>query len=95
MTQKELIVLLSDIRYVEIHCSHCTTKVTLDMQEPSEFSKKHGVFTPKLCPGCHSEYDSAVAPAVDGFQRAYRLLIAVPRSVTFRGVSSPEEGEKV
>jgi hypothetical protein len=88
MTQNETIVFLSDIRFVEIHCSYCTTKVTLDMQEPSEFSTKHGVFAPKECPGCRKQYDSAVR-AVDAFQEMYRELLKIKDSVTFRGVSSP------
>ena len=87
MTQNETIVSLSDLRFVEIHCSHCTTKVTLDMQEPSEFSTKQGVFAPKECPGCRKDYDSAIRPAVDAFQRAYRSLLNIPKSITFRGVS--------
>lgn len=88
MTYNESIVSLPDLRYVEIHCP-CGTKVTLDMEKPpSEFNKTHGNFTPKECPGCCKDYDSAIKPAVDGFQRAYRALLAVPKSVTFRGVSS-------
>jgi len=87
MTQNETIVSLADLRFVEVHCSHCRTKVTLDMQEPSEFSTKHGVFAPKECPGCRKDYDSAIRPAVDAFQRAYHSLLELPSSVTFRGVS--------
>jgi hypothetical protein len=88
MTQTEIIVLLSDIRFVEIHCSHCTTKLTLDMREPSEFSQKNdGAFAPKECPGCRKDYDSAVRPAVHAFQRAYQSLLEIPKSITFRGVS--------
>jgi len=87
MTQNEIIVSLSDLRFVEIHCSQCTTKVTLDMREPSEFSVKQGVFAPKECPGCRKNYDSAIRPAVDDFQRAYHSLSEFPNSVTFRGIS--------
>jgi hypothetical protein len=67
MMQSEFIVSLSDLRYVEIHCSNCSTKVTLDMKNPSELSEKHGFFAPKECPGCRREYDSAIRPAIDGF----------------------------
>jgi NAD-dependent SIR2 family protein deacetylase len=87
MTQNETIVFLSDLRFVEIHCSHCSTKVTLDMQEPSEFSKQHGFFAPKECPGCRKDFDTAIRPAVDAFQRAYRSLSEIPKSITFRGIS--------
>ena len=87
MTQNETIVSLSDLRFVEIHCSHCTTKVTLDMEKPSDFSKKEGVFAPKECPGCRESYDTAIKPAVDAFQRAYQSLLEIPDSITFRGVA--------
>jgi hypothetical protein len=90
MTQNETIVFLSDIRFVEIHCAYCSTKVTLDMQEPSEFSQRHDeAFAPKECPGCRKNYDSAVRPAVNAFQYAYHTLLEIQKSVTFRGVSSP------
>lgn len=86
--QSEFIVSLPDLRYVEIHCSHCSTIVTLDMEELTEFGAKYGVFAPNECPGCRNQYDSAVKPAVDGFQRAYRSLLKLPKSVTFRGMPS-------
>jgi len=88
MTQNETIVSLSDLRYVEIHC-WCGTKVTLDMEDPPEFGKKHGVFAPQQCPGCRTDYDSAIKPAVDSFQRAYSSLIQLRESITFRGLSNP------
>jgi hypothetical protein len=94
MTQIETIISLPDIRYVEIHCP-CGTKVTLDMEKPHALAEKYGAFTPKECPGCKNDYDSAVRPAVDGFQRAYHSLLAIPKNVTFRGVSSPVADGKV
>ena len=96
MMQSELIVSLSDLRYVEIHCSNCKTKVTLDMQELTEFGAKYGVFAPNECPGCRKGYDSAIKPAVDGFQRAYHSLSKIPQSVTFRGTpsASREAGDR-
>ena len=88
MMQTDFIVSLDDMRYVEIHCLNCTTKVTLDMEKPSDFSQKQNTFAPKECPGCRKDYDSAVKPAVDAFQRAYHSLLAIPKSVTFRGMPS-------
>ena len=90
MMQNDFVISLADMRYVEIHCSHCSTKVTLDMEKPSDFSEKHGVFAPKECPGCRKDFDSAIMPAVDGFQRAYKSLLQIPQSVTFRGISFRE-----
>ena len=88
--QSDFVVSLADMRYVEIRCI-CGTKVTLDMEKPPEAALKLGVFAPKICPGCRNDYDSAIKPAVDGFQRAYQSLLQIPKSVTFRGVSSHEE----
>jgi hypothetical protein len=92
MMQSEFVVSLKDLRYVEVHCAHCTTKLTLDMEQPPEFYKKHGAFVPKECPGCRKSYDSAMQHGVDHFLEAYQALLAIPASVTFRGgVSSHEE----
>jgi hypothetical protein len=41
MMQTDFIVALDDIRYVEIHCSNCTTKVTLDMEKNLQTSAKN------------------------------------------------------
>ncbi len=90
MMQSDFIISLADMRYVEIHCPNCTTKVTLDMEKPSDFSEKHGFFAPKECPGCRKDYDTAIRPAVDSFQRAYQSLLQMPKSITFRGASSRE-----
>jgi hypothetical protein len=95
MMQSNFVVSLADMRYVEIHCPICKTKVTLDMQEPPEYGKKYGFFTPKICPGCQKDYDTAIRPAVDAFQRAYESLLSIPETVTFRGVSSHEVDDRV
>jgi hypothetical protein len=95
MMQSDFVISLSDMRYVEIHCEHCRTKVTLDMQDVSEFSEKYGAFAPKTCPGCRKDYDTAIMPAVDAFQRAYQSLLQIPKSITFRGVSSRVVGDRV
>ncbi len=95
MMQTDFIVSLADIRFVEIHCK-CKTKVTMDMQELPESRKKEGNFAPLICPGCSEQYDSAVAPAVNQFQMAYKSLVnASPESVTFRGVSSRDVSDRV
>jgi len=102
--QTELIVYLSDLRYVEIHCPHCSTKVTLDMENPpqpsahrltaAETAVQVVEFVPTACPGCREVYDTAIRPSVTYFQRAYHSLLAIPKSVTFRGASSRVVDEK-
>jgi hypothetical protein len=86
MVQKEFVISLSDLRYVSITCPNCRTIVTLDMKEPSEFSEKHGAFAPKECPGCRIDYDTAIRPAVDGFQRSYQSLGEIADRISFRSV---------
>jgi hypothetical protein len=88
MVQKEFIVSLHDLRYVSITCPNCRTIVTLDMKEPSEFNKKHGAFAPKECPGCRINYDTAIQPAVDGFQRSYQSLAEIADRISFRSIPS-------
>jgi hypothetical protein len=90
--KSDVLILLEDIRFVEIHCQHCGTFVTMDMQEEKSFSNRPGAFAPKTCPGCQKDYDSAVKAGVDGFKSAYQTLLNFPSSVTFRGTSSSREG---
>ena len=82
---KQFVVSLADLRYVSISCPRCKTRVVLDMEEPSEFSRKHGNFAPKECPGCRDDYDTAIRPAVDGFQRAYQSVLEIADRITFQG----------
>jgi hypothetical protein len=83
---KELVVSLADLRFVSITCPTCRTVVTLDLKEPSEFAQKHdGAFSPKQCPGCRQDYDTAIRPSIDTFQRAYGSLIKIADRISFRG----------
>lgn len=82
--QKQLVASLADLRFVSIECPTCRTLVTMDMKEPHEFTAKYDAFTPKDCPACRHQYDSAVRPGVDALQRAYTALIAIADRVSFR-----------
>jgi primosomal protein N' len=82
--QKQFVVSLADLRFVSIECPTCRTLVTMDMKEPHEFTKKYDAFTPKDCPACRQQYDSAVRPGVDALQRAYSALMAIADRVSFR-----------
>ena len=95
MMQRELIVSLADLRYVTITCPQCRTQVTLDMKEPSEFSQKHesGYFAPRHCPGCTALYDTAIVPAVNGFQRLYQSVFAIADRISFKGEASASREE--
>jgi len=83
---KELVVSLADLRYVSISCQNCRTVVTLDMKTPSEFAQKNdGAFAPKQCPGCRQDYDTAIRPSVESFQRSYHSLMEIAGRISFRG----------
>ena len=83
---KQLAISLADLRYVSVHCPHCRTVVTLDMKEPSEFAQTHdGAFCPKQCPGCRDDYDTAIRPSVDAFQKSYHALMEIAERVSFLG----------
>jgi hypothetical protein len=82
---KEVVVSLADLRYVSIECPNCRTKVTLDMKEKSDLSKKHEFFTPKECPGCQTGYETAIPRTLDAFQKSYEALLPIAGRITFRG----------
>jgi hypothetical protein len=83
---KQIVVSLSDLRFVSVACPLCKTIVTLDMKEPHELAQKHdNAFCPKDCPGCRKQYDSAIRPSIDGFQKAYAALGAIASQVSFQG----------
>ena len=90
---KQFIVSLSDLRFVRIECPQCRTKVILDMQEKSALAEKHGFFAPKECPGCRSEYDSALRNSVDALQRLYKPLLEASGKVNFVGDAGPAPAE--
>ena len=88
--RKEIVFGIEDLRYVEIECPHCHTKVILDMQQPAEFAQKHDFFAPRKCPGCETSYDSAIQPGVDRLQKAYAELLRIGDRVRFH---KPVEGD--
>ncbi len=81
---KQFVVSLADLRFVSVECPTCKTVVTMDMKEPHELKVKHDAFTPKDCSACRHQYDSAIRPGVDAFQRAYAALVGIADRVTFR-----------
>ena len=83
--QRQTIVHLEDIRYVCIQCTHCTTRVILDMKETHRMAVQYDGFTPKSCPGCREDYDSATQPNVNAMQKAYAALLAISGRVSFHG----------
>jgi len=81
---KQIVVSLSDLRYISVQCPNCDAVLTLDMTKESAHQDKYGVFFPRVCVACQTTYDSALANVGD-LRRAFQALAAVADRVTFRG----------
>ncbi len=81
---KEVVVSLSEIRYVSVACGNCTTRVVLDLQDKSDHAKKYGLILSGECPGCRRTYDSAMNPGLSELQRAYDSLLPIEGNISFR-----------
>lgn len=79
------IVISQDLRYISIECSHCKTRVVMDMKDDHKLSKEQGSFSPKECPACLAKYDSAIPNNVDYLRRTYVGMLPIADSITFRG----------
>lgn len=88
--RKQYVISLDDLRHVSIECPRCRARVTLDMKERPELPGKQPMFAPKICPGCHEPYDSAIQPNVDALQRAYQSLAAIADRIRFVGEAADE-----
>jgi hypothetical protein len=89
--QKQLVISLSDLRYVSVECANCGSSVTLDMTKESEHQKRFG-FTPTACSVCQKPHDTAI-PRLDDFRRAYESLLCVADRITLRGDIKTSEEE--
>jgi hypothetical protein len=82
--RSEVIFSLTDLRYISIACPECNTVVTLDTEGHSKLRDQHDHFTPKKCPGCQRDYDSAIEH-IDAFWKALAALKPIADRVSFRG----------
>ena len=84
--QNETVCFLSDLRYACISCKHCNTKVMLDLLELAELAKKYDEsIVANMCPGCGSDYDSALRIGLSALRRALSVLNPIADTITFRG----------
>jgi hypothetical protein len=86
--RKERVFTIRELRRVCITCPHCATEVTLDMaaySEPmfEERVRRRPLFTPRQCPACRIDYDTALT-ALDDLRTAYAALALLDGVVTFR-----------
>lgn len=69
---KELLLSLSDIRYISIGCPSCATRVVLDLGEAPAVDRNTGdPILPRACPNCRSPFDSALISAVRTLREAF------------------------
>jgi hypothetical protein len=81
----ETLVTVKDLRYIELECAQCHTKVILDMQNPPQPAKDQGYFSFEKCPACPAEYGGTIRGAINAIQRAFEsLLSTAPHLVRFR-----------
>lgn len=86
---KQMLLSIQELRYVCITCPHCETQITLDMMafnRPSSESERvarRKLFTPRTCPACQNNFDTAVH-SLDAFQAAYEELTKLKGVVGFR-----------
>jgi hypothetical protein len=87
----QIVVSVQDLRLVTISCSHCNTKVTLDLE--MDFEPPRAPFhVPTECPRCGSRFDSAVPRAVEGMYKVYKALAQLGAAVTFSYDAPPTPG---
>jgi hypothetical protein len=78
----DVIVSVSDLRFVTLACRHCNTRVTLDLE--AEFEPPRAPFrSPRECPRCGNPFDSAVPGAAELMQRVYKAVAGLGGDVTF------------
>jgi hypothetical protein len=91
---KELIVSISDLRYISVDCSHCKTKVTVDLGYRPEPQQKgeipEEILSLSQCPTCRTRFDSRVPENITNFRRIYQDLVTNKIEVNFQ-VQSEEK----
>lgn len=80
---RQLVVSLTDLRYISVECKNCGSSITLDMTRESDHQKQWG-FAPAACSVCRQNYDTAIKN-INHFRDAYVLLLCVADQVTLQG----------
>ena len=86
----QTIVGIQDLRFVTLHCRHCNTRLTIDLEVEREFRDPRAHFSaPRECPRCEAAFHAAIPPAIEGLQKVYKALAAIPDIVTFTSDTEP------
>lgn len=79
-----VVVSIQDLRFLTLSCSHCNTRVTLDLAKEFEPGSGHTPFlSPTECPRCGNRYDSAIPGSVNAMQKIYKTLAGLGDAVSF------------
>lgn len=90
---KEIVVPISDLRFMSVECSGCHTSVSIDMiytpppppnperLMPFQQDPEPNIFQ---CPVCHAMFDSRVADSIKAFRKIYRDLVDHKIEISFR-----------
>src|ERR1019366_1995360 len=87
--QKQVVVSLSDLRYVTVLCKSCGGSITMDLAKESDHQLRFG-FTPVICSICHVGRDTSIK-YLDQLQMAYKALLGIADVITFRGEAESAE----
>jgi hypothetical protein len=91
MMVKEIVVPISDLRFMAVECSACRTSVSLDMTytpplpEPDRLIPTEAP-PPNIfqCPVCRAMFDSRVGENIKAFRAVYRDLVDHKIQINFR-----------
>jgi transcription elongation factor Elf1 len=88
LMHKQPVLSIEDFRYVSIHCVHCNSTLTIDLE--GEVVGRRAYFAPIACSVCGHDFDSAVQN-LNLFNQVYKKLGAVKNVLTFSGEAENED----
>ena len=83
---KQIVISLSDMRYISIGCPTCNSVLTLDMSQKVDPDSRYHTFLPTSCGVCQTQYDTALVN-INGLHGIYQSLGKVADRITSRGES--------
>ena len=79
--RQEIVLAITDLRYVCVKCPQCTAEVILDLTREKDSAGRS--FAPVDCSVCHTRFDTVLA-CLNQFQQAYKELAKREDVITFR-----------
>jgi hypothetical protein len=79
--RQEIVLSITDLRYVCVKCPRCTAEVILDLTREKDPSGRS--FAPADCSVCNTKFDTVIG-YLNQFQQAYKELAKREDVVAFR-----------